>query len=98
MENNWVDYIVPQIYWHIGYEVADFESLSKWWNDICKDTKVKLILGLAAYKVDPNSTIDSWKSPDEIKKQIDMLRNLKNVIGFSLFRYENIKTLGDAIL
>lgn len=93
VENNWVDYIVPQIYWHIGYEVADFESLSKWWNDICKDTKVKLILGLAAYRVDPNSTIDSWKSPNEIKKQIDMLRNLKNVIGFSLFRYSSVRSL-----
>ena len=27
----WIDYNIPQIYWHIGHPVADFESLVKWW-------------------------------------------------------------------
>lgn len=27
----WIDYNIPQIYWHIGHPVADYETLVKWW-------------------------------------------------------------------
>lgn len=27
----WIDYNIPQIYWHIGHPVADYETLMKWW-------------------------------------------------------------------
>ena len=27
----WIDYNIPQIYWHIGHPVADYEPLVKWW-------------------------------------------------------------------
>ena len=26
-----IDYNIPQIYWHIGHPVADYETLVKWW-------------------------------------------------------------------
>ena len=27
----WIDYNIPQIYWHIGHPVADYGTLVKWW-------------------------------------------------------------------
>ena len=27
----WIDYNIPQFYWHIGHPVADYETLVKWW-------------------------------------------------------------------
>ena len=27
----WIEYNIPQIYWHIGHPVADYETLVKWW-------------------------------------------------------------------
>ncbi len=27
----WIDYNIPQIYWHIRHPVADYETLVKWW-------------------------------------------------------------------
>lgn len=27
----WIDYNIPQIYWHMGHPVADYETLVKWW-------------------------------------------------------------------
>lgn len=27
----WIDYNIPQIYWHIGHPAADYETLVKWW-------------------------------------------------------------------
>lgn len=31
MKNGWIDYCIPQLYWNAGFEVADYEVLSKWW-------------------------------------------------------------------
>lgn len=33
----WVDYIIPQLYWEIGYAPADYSELVKWWNDHTPD-------------------------------------------------------------
>lgn len=32
VNNGWVDYTVPQIYWQIGHSAADYTTLIKWWN------------------------------------------------------------------
>ncbi len=32
VNNGWVDYTAPQIYWQIGHPAADYETLIKWWN------------------------------------------------------------------
>lgn len=32
VNNGWVDYCVPQLYWQIGHPVADYEVLIRWWN------------------------------------------------------------------
>ena len=32
VNNGWLDYCVPQIYWEIGHKAADYETLIKWWN------------------------------------------------------------------
>jgi len=32
VNNGWVDYCVPQLYWEIGHKAADYETLIKWWD------------------------------------------------------------------
>mgnify|MGYP002623475832 CR=1 FL=1 len=32
VNNGWLDYCVPQIYWEIGHQAADYETLIRWWN------------------------------------------------------------------
>ena len=32
VNNGWVDYCVPQLYWNIGHRVADYKTLIKWWD------------------------------------------------------------------
>ncbi len=33
VNNGWVDYTVPQLYWQIGHPTADYATLIRWWND-----------------------------------------------------------------
>jgi len=32
VNNGWVDYCVPQIYWQIGHPLADYATLIQWWD------------------------------------------------------------------
>ncbi|MDR1918643.1 MAG: family 10 glycosylhydrolase [Tannerellaceae bacterium] len=32
LEQGWIDYNIPQLYWEIGHPSADYATLIKWWN------------------------------------------------------------------
>lgn len=32
VNNGWIDYCVPQLYWEIGHKSADYKELITWWN------------------------------------------------------------------
>ncbi|MBO4487350.1 MAG: family 10 glycosylhydrolase [Bacteroidaceae bacterium] len=32
INQGWVDYNIPQIYWEIGHKTADYETLIRWWS------------------------------------------------------------------
>ena len=32
VNNGWVDYLAPQLYWEIGHKTADYKELIGWWN------------------------------------------------------------------
>lgn len=32
INNGWIDYCVPQLYWQIGHSSADYKTLIQWWN------------------------------------------------------------------
>ena len=72
VEEGWVDYIVPQIYWETGNSSADYETLVKWWNDVVEGTDVALYIGQGVYK-------DLVAS--EITKQLEINQKYNNVSG-----------------
>ena len=43
VNNGWLDYNVPQIYWEIGNKAADYETLIRWWSQYA--SKRPLIIG-----------------------------------------------------
>lgn len=91
VKEEWIDYIVPQIYWHIGFEIADFKTLVDWWSEVVDGTNVKLYIGMAAYRVDPQSKTEQWKSPEELVRQLDYLKTKKQVAGFVMFTMHDLK-------
>ena len=88
LNNNWIDYIAPQLYWNIGFEKADYEKLLRWWS--LRVNEQHLYIGQAAYKVGEN--LDSaWRQPTEIPKQIAMNRSNLEVDGSIFFSAQSIK-------
>lgn len=91
IENGWVDYIMPQIYWNIGYEIADYRVLCDWWSDLVAKTDVKLYIGEAAYKTE-SSTVPAWtgeNGTNELRQHIHLGRANKNISGYCMFTYHN---------
>lgn len=46
VNNDWIDYIVPQVYWNIGHKVADYTVLVEWWSKALSDNpRIQLYIG-----------------------------------------------------
>lgn len=50
IDNEWVDYITPQVYWETTHATAPYEAVVSWWNSQVEGKQVKLYIGEAIYK------------------------------------------------
>lgn len=96
IEKEWIDVVVPQIYFGFEHEVLPFDQCIEQWEKLVKGTDVKLVAGLGAYKINTEdyyakSGKDEWINGNAIlTKQIKVARNAVNYGGFSLFSYHSI--------
>jgi len=67
VREGWLDYIAPQLYWHIGFRKADYAKLLPWWAKTVEGTGVQLYIGQADYRVgEPGA----WRDPAELDRQL----------------------------
>ena len=93
-KENWIDYVTPQIYWHIGFDRADFEVLAKWWAKHKYGTNV--YIGLGDYKINKTAKEIEWRSPDQIVKQLEMIQSMPLIDGSMHFTANVFGKLGDS--
>ncbi len=93
VKSGWLDYIAPQIYWNIGFAVADYAKLIPWWSDVVKNTPVKLYIGQAIYRAGESKTAGApWYGSDEIARQAAFNTQHDQVSGVIHFRYSFLNT------
>ncbi len=90
MQAGWLDYVIPQLYWHIGFEPADHALLLQWWSRNTPED-VRLYIGHGAYKVANNPEI-AWSNPGEIPTQIDLNRRNFFSKGSAFFSAKSVLT------
>ncbi|MDU6115834.1 MAG: family 10 glycosylhydrolase [Paeniclostridium sordellii] len=81
IKNNYVDYVVPQVYWNIGFKVADYSKLVSWWSKQVGDSDVKLYIGHGIYKDEVAGEID---------KQLELNKNYNEIKGSVFFSTSDI--------
>lgn len=86
VKEGWVDYLAPQIYWQIGHELADYQTLVDWWVKQVNGTGVKLYIGLAGYRAVEAEPGTVWYAGEELARQLEMNRNNPGVSGSIHFR------------
>lgn len=88
-KEGWIDYLMPQLYWHIGHPLVDFNLLANWWKNHAYGRA--MYVGQAPYRVDPSSPTEEWTTPDQLPKQIDILRNIPEIQGSAYFSSKHFK-------
>lgn len=87
MQEGWVDYINPQIYWHIGNRAASFDTLLTWWSNNTYNRH--LYVGQAPYRFYEQRS-PAYKNPSEIPNQIRMIRANPRAQGSVFFRSQSL--------
>ena len=96
MKEGWIDYVVPQDYFNLDYykekedgsvvEIVKYADVVRWWNEIAKETKTTLYIGMALYRVCDEG---AWSNVDEIINQLKLNSTYDEVKGFVMFTYHD---------
>lgn len=81
LRKGWIDYVAPQLYLEIGNKFIAYEKLVKWWAEHSYGRHV--YIGHGIYRAGEKSA--AWRNPDELPRQIQLLREEKNVQGSIYF-------------
>ncbi|MBV7695425.1 glycoside hydrolase family 10 protein [Streptomyces sp. TRM70350] len=85
VRENWVDYICPQLYWHIGNSAADYAKLVPWWAEVARGTGTQLYVGEALYKAGVPGQPAAWQDPAELSRHLTYARDFPEVRGHVFF-------------
>jgi uncharacterized lipoprotein YddW (UPF0748 family) len=86
----WIDYIVPQVYWNIGFAAADYAKLVPWWADVVRGTGVDLYIGEALYKAGDPAQPAPWQDPAELSRHLTFDQDYPQVRGNVYFSAKEV--------
>ncbi|AFL85682.1 hypothetical protein Belba_3170 [Belliella baltica DSM 15883] len=87
MKNKWIDYLIPQIYWSMDFNLAAHRELVSWWAKTSFDTKI--YVGNSAYKIRDNFDV-AWNDPNEIGKQVAYAKSVQGIQGNAFFSAQSL--------
>jgi uncharacterized lipoprotein YddW (UPF0748 family) len=90
VRREWIDYIVPQVYWNIGFAAADYATLIPWWSDVVDGTGVDLYIGEALYKVGVAGQPAAWQDPAELSRHLTFDADHPQVRGNVFFSAKEV--------
>lgn len=85
VREGWLDYICPQLYWHMGLPEADYAELVRWWAGTVRGTGVDLYVGEALYKAGDPAQPAAWQDPGELSRHLTLAAEHPEVHGHVFF-------------
>ena len=82
VNNGWVDYCVPQLYWKIGHPSADYQTLAIWWNKYAGNRP--LYIGESVERTVKEPDLNNPKT-NQMEAKFKLRRMLPNVQGAVLW-------------
>ncbi|MEV0122967.1 family 10 glycosylhydrolase [Streptomyces sp. NPDC050703] len=92
VKKGWLDYIVPQVYWNIGFAAADYAKLVPWWDEVVRGTGVNLYIGEALYKAGDPAQPAPWQDPAELSRHLTFAERYREVRGHIYFSAKEVGT------
>lgn len=91
VREDWIDYIVPQVYWAGGFAPADYNKIVPWWADQVRGTHVHLYIGEATYKVGTSTQSPDWADPQELSDHLAFDSTIPEVKGNIYFSAKDVR-------
>ncbi len=88
----WIDYVVPQLYWHIGQDGADYADLVPWWAEVARGSRTRLYIGEALYKAGDPAQADAWEDAGELSRHLALAARHPEVRGHVFFAARDMAT------
>ncbi len=100
VEEGWLDYVCPQLYWTNEHPAAPYDVLVDWWDDLCVRNKMPLYIGLAFHYVGTEEP--GFEDGVVMGEQLRYAAAKRSYAGHCFFRYgllsQNPKGALDSIL
>jgi uncharacterized lipoprotein YddW (UPF0748 family) len=90
LQQGWVDYIAPQVYWYIGQPGANYGVIVPWWNNNANGRHI--YVGMAGYKVNDPAQGANWANPSQIPNEVRMNRSYPNVYGQIIYNTSSLRS------
>ena len=97
IEQGWIDYVAPQLYWEISDKFTDYVTLTKWWAEAVEQANhryllnhvmspvthepCKLYIGLAVYRLGGGKENPAWREGNEIMRQLRFNQTVDKLDG-----------------
>jgi uncharacterized lipoprotein YddW (UPF0748 family) len=78
VQQGWLDYITPQLYWSIGFAPAAYDVLVPWWASVSQGRH--LYIGQGIYRINTSSD-PKWLNASEVPNQLRLNRSTPSVLG-----------------
>ena len=88
IDNEWIDYILPQSYWGFEHSTAGYADVMDWWDKVVEHKDVNLYSGMGVYMIDGGTWSGRLR---EALNQIKYGAKLKNVQGHCIYSYKHLK-------
>ena len=87
IREGWIDYVCPQLYWHIGNRAAGYDVLAHWWAQRVAEanaqspSECQLYIGLAPYRLGSLKEASAWRTGNEVARQMHLNRTIPEITG-----------------
>ncbi|MFI6448187.1 glycoside hydrolase family 10 protein [Kitasatospora sp. NPDC050543] len=81
VRRGWLDYVAPQLYWHLGHPSADYGTLAHWWAAQTAGTDTQLWVGQASYRAGAAGQAAAWQDPAELSRHLTLNAGLTTTAG-----------------
>ncbi|MFB9863972.1 family 10 glycosylhydrolase [Rufibacter immobilis] len=92
LQEGWIDYLAPQVYWFIGQSAANYSVIIPWWNNNAAGRHI--YIGMAGYKVNDPAQGTSWANPSQIPNQVryNRLEAHANIKGQAIYNTSSLRS------
>ena len=80
INEGWIDYVIPQLYWEIGHPAANYTTLLYWWRE-AKGPNTQLYIG---------QSVD--RSVNQFQQKLDLTKGDDRIGGNCFFTGDNLLT------